>query len=70
MMSDLKTEHLIGGAAGALATYYGIKKFKPNTNVYLHWGATIFAAWVGGKFVAPPIANLINPKTESSEVAE
>jgi hypothetical protein len=64
MLDNLKTENYIGAAAGALATYYGIRKFRPNTNVYLHWGATIFAAWVGSKYVAPQVAKLFD-KTDS-----
>ena len=57
MFENLKTENYIGGITGGLVTYYGIKKFRP-TNIYLHWGATLLAVWVGGKYVAPQVAKL------------
>lgn len=65
MFENLKTENYIGGVAGGLATYYGIRKFRPNTNPYLHWGATILAVWVGGKYVAPQVAKLFQGGEET-----
>jgi len=65
MFENLKTENYIGGVAGGLATYYGIRKFRPNTNPYLHWGATILAVWVGSKYVAPQVAKLFQGGSET-----
>lgn len=67
MLDNLKTENYIGAAAGALVTYYGIRKFRPATNPYLHWGATILAAWVGSKYVAPQVAKLFDKDEAAAE---
>jgi hypothetical protein len=68
MFENLKTENYIGGISGGLVAYFGIRKFRPNTNVYLHWGATALAVWVGSKYVAPQVAKLFQGGEEVAPV--